>query len=202
MTTVSIGVPNIKTEPRGIEHPPIIFYPASTYPHKNHITLIKAFIQLSGVDPDVRLVLIGAPGKAELKVRRAIEKSGLAERISFLGRVTLEEKKEIFESASILAFPSEYEGFGIPVLESMSAGIPVVASRGTPAAKLLGNKALTVNAYDVEGWVVALSKLLNDNDLRNRLVLEGFKQAREYTYQKSAQQLLETWRKLITIRQK
>ena len=110
--------------------------------------------------------------------------------------------KEILNSASIMAFPSIYEGFGIPVLEAMAAGIPVVAAQGTPATNLLGKDSLTVKHDDEEAWSSALNKLLNDKDLRNRLVSEGFKQANKYTYQNSAQQLLETWRQLIAIRRK
>ena len=202
LRVVSIGVARIKTEPTESKAPPTILYPASTYPHKNHVTLIKAFVRLSDENPDVRLVLTGAPGKAELQVRKEIKKSGLEERISLLGRVSSKEMKEILNSASIMAFPSTYEGFGIPVLEAMAAGIPVVAAQGTPAANLLGKDSLTVKHDDEEAWSSALNKLLNDKDLRNRLVSEGFKQANKYTYQNSAQQLLETWRQLIAIRRK
>ena len=202
LRVVSIGVARIKTEPTEPESPPTILYPASTYPHKNHVTLIKAFVRLSDKNPDVRLVLTGAPGKAELQVKKEIKKSGLEERISLLGRVSSKEMKEILNSASIMAFPSTYEGFGIPVLEAMAAGIPVVAAQGTPAANLLGKDSLTVKHDDEEAWSSALNKLLNDKDLRNRLVSEGFKQANKYTYQNSAQQLLETWRQLIAIRRK
>ena len=202
LRTVSIGVASIKKEPTEHKDPPIILYPASTYPHKNHVTLIKAFVRLSDKNPDVRLVFTGAPGKAEFQVRKEIEKSGLEQRISLLGRVSSQEMKEILNSASIMAFPSTYEGFGIPVLEAMAAGIPVVAAQGTPAANLLGEDPLTVKHDDDEAWSLALNKLLSDRELRDRLILEGFKQANKYTYQNSAQQLLETWRQLITIKRK
>ena len=119
-----------------------------------------------------------------------------------MGIVAHEKKKEIFESAAILAFPSKYEGFGIPVLEAMSEGIPAVVAEGTPAAELLGGRGMTVNSEDAEGWSIAFSKLLSDTNLRNTLVSEGFKQAEEYTYEKSSQQLLETWRQLIKTRHK
>ena len=202
LRTVSIGVARIRTEPTEPKDPPTILYPAATYPHKNHVTLIKAFVRLADENPDVRLVFTGAPGKAEFQVRKEIEKSGLEQRISLLGRVSSQEMKEILNSASIMAFPSTYEGFGIPVLEAMAAGIPVVAAQGTPAANLLGEDSLTVKHDDDEAWSFALNKLLNDKDLRDRLVFEGFKQANKYTYQNSAQQLLETWHQLITIRRK
>ncbi len=202
LMTVSVGVRSVRTEPSKFEKPPIILYPASTYPHKNHLILIEAFIHLSKTNPDARLVFIGAPGKAESQVKDAIEKSGIKERISLMGRVAYEKKKEIFESAAIVAFPSKYEGFGIPVLEAMSEGIPAVVAEGTPAAELLGGRGMTVNPEDAEGWSIAFSKLLSDTNLRNTLVSEGFKQAEEYTYEKSAQQLLETWRQLIKTRHK
>ena len=202
LMTVSIGVPRIKKEPAKTADPPIILYPASTYPHKNHVTLIKAFARLAEKNSQVQLVFTGAPGKAELLVRKEIEKSGVKERIHLMGRVSSIEMKKILDSASIVAFPSTYEGFGIPVLEAMAAGVPVVAAQGTPASNLLGEDSLTVRHDDEEGWSLLLNKLLNDKDLRNRLVLEGFNQANKYTYQNSAQQLLETWRQLIAIRRK
>ena len=199
---VSIGVASIKKEPTEPKDPPIILYPASTYPHKNHITLIKAFVRLADKNPEAQLVFTGAPGKAEYRVRKEIEKSGLKERIHLRGRVSSREMKEILDSASIMAFPSTYEGFGIPVLEAMALGIPVVVARGTPATNLLGENSLTVKHDDDEAWYLALNKLLSDRELRNQLILEGFKQANKYTYQNSAQQLLETWRQLITIKRK
>ena len=76
------------------------------------------------------------------------------------------------------------------------------ATRASDATNLLGKGSLTVKHDDDEAWSSALNKLLNDKDLRNRLVFEGFKQANKYTYQKSAQQLLETWRQLIGIRRR
>ena len=200
LKTVSIGVKRIKKEPTELKDPPMILYPASTYPHKNHVTLIKAFVRLADKNPEAQLVFTGTPGKAELQVRKEIEKSGFKERIHLKGRVSSQEMKEILDSASIMAFPSTYEGFGIPVLEAMAAGIPVVAARGTPASSLLGENSLTVKHDDDDAWSSALNKLLSDRELRNRLILEGFKQAKKYTYQNSARQLLETWHQLIAIK--
>ena len=202
LRTVSMGIARIRKEPKEPKDPPVILYPASTYPHKNHVTLIKAFVRLADKNPEAQLVFTGAPGKAELRVRKEIEKSGFKERIHLRGRVSSHEMKEILDAASIMAFPSTYEGFGIPVLEAMAAGIPVVAARGTPATNLLGENSLTVEHDDDEAWSLALNKLLSDRELRDRLILEGFKQANKYTYQNSAQQLLETWRQLITIKRK
>ena len=202
LKTVSIGVPTIKTEPPEPKDPPMILYPASTYPHKNHVTLIRAFVRLSEKNPEARLVLTGAPGKAQLQVLKEIEKSGLKQRISLKGRVSSKEMKKILNNASIVAFPSTYEGFGIPVLEAMAAGIPVVVAEGTPANDLLGDNSLIIKHDDDEAWSSTLNKLLNDKTLRNQLVLEGFKQANRYTYQNSAKQLLEAWNQLIAIRRK
>ena len=102
----------------------------------------------------MRLIFTGAPGKAELQVRKEIEKSGLEERISLMGRVSSRQMKEIFNSASIVAFPSTYEGFGIPVLEAMAAGIPVVAAEGTPVANLLGKDSIIAAQSGIAGSTI------------------------------------------------
>jgi glycosyltransferase involved in cell wall biosynthesis len=153
-----------------------ILYPAATYPHKNHAVLLEAFATVAKTD-DVSLVLTGAVGAgawgsahstratvADLVVRLGIEKH-----VQMLGYVTAEQLAALYAGASMLAFPSRFEGFGIPVLEAMAAGCPVVAADATALPSLVGDAGVLVDPDDGPGWARAMSDLIADDAARQRL---------------------------------
>lgn len=196
---VSTGIEEVAEKPNSPKEPLTIFYPAATYPHKNHRVLIDAFNRIAEINSDVRLVMSGGEGRAEEEVRKSVSISPVKERIFLTGRISSMELEAILKSSAVLAFPSTYEGFGIPVLEAMASGVPVVVAKGTPAEKLPGGKSLKVEPYEVDDWVAALEILLADGQLREEIAKENIEIAKSYTWDFSAEQLILSWNKLNSL---
>ena len=141
----------------------------------------------------------GGSGRSDKEIKKLVLTSPVKERIFLTGRVSSDEFKTILKDSTLLAFPSTYEGFGIPVLEAMAAGVPVVVAKGTPAEKLPGEKSLRVEPYDVEGWVEALESLLKNTQLRTEIAEENIDLAKNYNWDASARELIFTWKKIISL---
>lgn len=165
---------------------PYVVYPAITHPHKDHVTLLGAAARLAPAHPDLSVVLLGGAGSAHEAVARAVEELGLAGRVVRPGRVTAEDRDALVAHATVLAFPSRYEGFGAPVLEAMALGTPVVAADATALPEVTGGAAVLVAPGDVEAWAEAIHSLLGDGTERARRVQAGRDRASELTVGRSA----------------
>mgnify|MGYP001584626304 FL=1 len=177
--------------------PPTILYPAVTHPHKRHILLVEAFHLLAGRHPTVRLVLTGGPGRAEGDVDKAIDGGPHADRIDRTGRIPADLLASHLSGASVVAFPSSYEGFGIPVVEAMAAGVPVLVSGGTPAADLVGGGSVVSAVAGPDRWANELERLLVDDRHRRLMVETGRQGATAHTWEASADALERAWRLLL-----
>jgi len=193
VVTVSSGVNQILDVPAEPSWPPVIIYPAVSHPHKNHAVLIEAFGRIAHHHPEARLLLTGGVGRAEASVAVAISRSGIGERIDRTGRLPEQEYARRLAGASLLAFPSAYEGFGIPVLEAMALGVPVVVAGGTPADDVAGGAGWTVDGNDVEAWAKALHHGLGDMNARSAASEAGLRRAAHYSWEASANQLERAW---------
>ena len=197
VTTVHFGVKEVVTQPSVPANPPVIIYPAATYPHKNHVVLIDAFNQLADEHPDVLLVLTGGAGRAESDVTAAVANSRHTDRIERTGRIPAAELYARMASATVLAFPSSYEGFGLPALEASALGVPVVVGAGTPTAAGVDQQEFTIEPTNVSAWATALSRMLSDPQRRRQSAEIGLTQARKYLWEHSAAQLEQAWRLLL-----
>jgi len=162
----------------------------SIHPRKNPTRLIQAFEQLAAEDDDLQLVLCGSVGwKGDQIVRRACA-SPFGSRIRWLGYVTDEEMPALYSAASVLAFPSLYEGFGLPALESMACGTPVVAAERAALPEICGNAAVLVDPFDSSAIASGILQILNNNELRIDLTERGFRRAKQLSWHECAQQTL------------
>jgi glycosyltransferase involved in cell wall biosynthesis len=173
----------------GLGQHPYFIYPTITYPHKNHLTLVRAFAQLAERDPDPLLVLPAGAAGAEAAMQEEIDALRVRGRIRRPGRIPRRDLDLLIDAATALAFPSSYEGFGIPVLEAMSRRCPVIASTATALPEVVGDAGLLVDPYDTDGWAAAMQRMLDEPDLRASLAERGYERAGEFSWERSVEGL-------------
>lgn len=197
----SKGLGRAALQNRGIVEP-YLLYVGRFEPHKNVPLLVAAFRRLleAGNVPPLRLVLVGPEGTASTAIQRAVEKNGLSERVVFPGPLSVEDLAAAYAGAEALVLPSSYEGFGLPVLEAMASGCPVVATRAGAIPEVAGSAALVVGPGKVEELIGALRKLLGNASLGRKLVSQGLERARLYSWDKTAQATCEVYREACTAR--
>jgi len=139
-------------------------------------------------------VIAGWPGWLYEAIFEQVEREGLEGQVLFPGFVADADLPALYSLADLLAYPSLYEGFGIPVLEAMACGTPVVAGNNSSLPEAAGPAALLVDAQDVDGLADALMRALGDTTLRRQMIERGYVQARRFTWQRSASDLLEAYR--------
>lgn len=168
-------------------------------PRKNFDGLIRAFRSLLadredtlGIG-DLHLVIVGGKGWMYEETMALVEGYGLGQRIHFPGFANDGDLPAIYSLAEVFAFPSWYEGFGLPVLEAMACGVPVVAADNSSLPEVVGDAGLMVDAADTDALAEALAQLLTDQLLRARLVRSGYQQAQRFSWEEAAQQLLSTY---------
>jgi glycosyltransferase involved in cell wall biosynthesis len=160
-------------------------YPAITYPHKNHVTLVRAFARVASTRRDVALVLTGRPAGEEARLLHEIERLHLSDQVRRTGRVPRADLMGLIAGSTGLAFPSRYEGFGLPVLEAMALGAPVLASSTTALPEVVGGAGLLADPDDVGAWSTAMLELLDDEE-RARWVKAGRERAAELSWSAAA----------------
>jgi glycosyltransferase involved in cell wall biosynthesis len=142
-------------------------------PRKNLVRLVEAFDQVAHDDPELALVLAGSDGWGSDALDAAIAAARHGDRVRRLGYVEARDRCDLLAGASVLAYPSLYEGFGHPPLEAMSVDVPVVASNAGALPEVLGDAALLPDALDVDAIAEALARVLGDEQLRSELTERG-----------------------------
>jgi len=181
---------------------PFLLYAGNIRPQKNIPRLVEAFAvareQLSRhpVYRDLHLIVIGDEVSRYPSVRRAVIQTRVEKAVRFLGFVPFEALRIFFECAALFVFPSLYEGFGLPPLEAMATGTPVVASNVSALHEVLGDAALLVNPENVFEIARAIQEALLDEDLRAELIAKGKAQAARYSWDRTAREVLEVYREV------
>ncbi len=163
-------------------------------PRKNFTGLIAAFSQ-SPVRETHHLVIAGGKGWLYDDIFAAAHTSPVAERIHLIGFVADEDLPALYSLADIFAYPSHYEGFGIPIIEAMACGTPVVCANNSCLPEVAGQSALQVTATDTIALAAALTQLATDLTLREQAIREGFRQAQKFTWSAAAQRLLRVYQR-------
>ena len=179
---------------------PFLLYAGRISPHKNLIRIIEAFSSLrtelekEGKFPDLKLIIIGDELSKHPDLRRTVIRSGVQNDVRFLGFVPIEVLRIFYDAAKIFVFPSLYEGFGLPPVEAMAHGTPVVTSNTSSLPEVVGNAAVMVNPENVFEIRRALQKVLLDQGLREKLKERGYEQAKKFSWDASARRMLEVYR--------
>jgi len=183
-------------------HKPYILYVGSERRCKNLGRLLEAFAQLKREFPELKLVKVGGPGRSEQFRDETMKK---------LSRLGLELPQDVifadytselglayyYSSAALLAYPSLYEGFGLPALEAMACGCPVVTSNTSSLPEVVGEAGIMVNPYDTRSLAQAMRRVLADNELRDSMIRKGLEQARKFSWEKAARLTLQVYDKTI-----
>lgn len=168
-----------------------LYYPANTWHHKNHITLFRALTLLRDrYHFRPLLVLTGAPKEAHEKLMRFIQEEQLEGQVRFLGYLPVEDLPALYAQALMLVYPSLFEGFGMPVLEAMWSGAPVVASRVSSIPEVAGEAAILLPPEEPGAWAEAIYQVATDSTLRQELIARGRIQARRFSWQRFTVQTL------------
>ena len=152
-------------------------------PRKNIPTLLKALASLNR--PNLDLVLAGAKGWQYDEIFSQVDSLGLVNRVHSIGYVQDEELPFWYNAAKALVFPSVYEGFGIPIVEAMACGTPVIAARSSSISEAGGEAALYFDPLDAENLVQQLNNILSDESLVDRMQHSGFEQARNFSWERA-----------------
>lgn len=187
--------PGDVAERLGLTDGPWFVYPAITYPHKNHTVLVDAMATVVDARPDARLVLTGGPGPAEADVAAAIAAlpPAAAARVVRAGRVPSADLVALYRGATAVVFPSRFEGFGLPVVEAMRLGCPVVVASTPALVEQVGDAAIVVEPDDAAGWAAAMVALCDDPDRRQQLAAAGRRQVERFSWPVSAAALESAW---------
>jgi glycosyltransferase involved in cell wall biosynthesis len=185
---------------------PFILYAGAIRPHKNVVRIIEAFSALknellkeSEEDQqfrDLKLIIIGDDLSSHPRLRRTVVRSGVQNDVRFLGFVPIDVLRIFYDVAKIFVFPSLYEGFGLPPLEAMAHGTPVVTSNTSSLPEVAGNAALLVNPENVFEIRRGLQRVLLDPILRARMKQLGYEQAQRFSWTNSVSRILEIYREV------
>ena len=175
----------------------IVLLPAITYPHKDHVVALRAMRHIVDRHAETTMVLTGGEGPAEETVLAEIERLGIADRVVRTGRISETAVAALFAHASAVLVPSRYEGFGIPALEAMEAGTPVIVSDAGALPEVVGDSGVVVPAGDDVQLAIELHRVLSDGRYRDRLARAGRDRAKQFTPQRTADGMMAAYRSVL-----
>lgn len=179
------------------ENTPYFLAVGTLEPRKNFITLLEAFADVVKKYPDYSLKIIGGKGWYFEKIFTAVRDLELQDKVHFLGYVDDHDLPSQYQYATALVFPSLYEGFGIPPLEAMKSGCPVIASRAASIPEVVGDAALLVEPSSVSQIRDAMFRLINSPELREELRKKGLTQAEKFSWSQSAKKLYQIMKSAV-----
>lgn len=179
----------------GLAKRPFVFGLGNSLPYKNLPRLVRAFAQVAPAHPDLGLVFAGR-GEGNPALVRLAHQLGLSDRVLLVGQLSDDQIRACFAHALFFAFPSLIEGFGLPVLEAMASGCPVLTSNCSSLAEVAGENAVLVDPLDIASIAAGMQRLLTDSALRQRLSRQGRQRAAAFTWEDAAQCTIQLYKQL------
>src|SRR5713101_8371266 len=182
---------------------PFLLYAGRISPHKNLVRIIEAFSALKAeltkhdLYPDLKLIIIGDELSKHPDLRRTVVRAGVQNDVRFLGFVPIEVLRVFYDIAKVFVFPSLYEGFGLPPLEAMAHGTPVLTSNTSSIPEVVGNAAVMVNPENVFEMMRALQRVLLDQALREKMRQRGYEQVKKFSWDASAAKVLAGYEEAV-----
>ncbi|HID87273.1 MAG TPA: glycosyltransferase family 1 protein [Anaerolineae bacterium] len=177
-----------------------VLYLGINKPHKNLVRLIDAFSRLTFDVSRFTLVIAGHWDQRYPEVKRRVEELDLQDRVIFLGPVPEADLPALYSGATLFVFPSLYEGFGLPVLEAMACGVPVICSNTSSLPEVAGDAAIMVNPLDVDELAAAMERVLEDPALREEMAGKGTMQASKFSWERTARETLGVYESVVRSR--
>jgi glycosyltransferase involved in cell wall biosynthesis len=178
-------------EKYGVEKDRYIIHVGAIQPRKNLVLLSRAFVEIKKDHPDMKLVLVGGEGWLAKEVKRDIQKVPYYEDIVFTGQIDFTHVRTLMRNACVFAFPSRYEGFGLPALEALASGVPVVAAKNSSLPEVLGDAAVYFDTDDHHACASALRYLIEDSSARIVLQEYAHRQMALYSWERCAVETYE-----------
>ena len=178
---------------------------SSIQPRKNLIRLIEAYSCLRGLRPEGKLpqlVLVGKRGWLDNETFRAAQRHSANNDITFTGYVVEKDLPALYSGATCFVYPSFFEGFGLPVLEAMQCGAPVIAGNRTSIPEVVGKAGLLFDPFDTNSLVQALTRMLDNSEYRAALRIQGLERAREFDWKQTARMTLQAYQKAVVSKYK
>ncbi|PNX48592.1 MAG: hypothetical protein BV457_01160 [Thermoplasmata archaeon M9B1D] len=161
-------------------------------PRKNFVNLIKAFSLIKN-NFEHKLVIVGKKGSDYINILEEIKKHNLENRVFIQGYISDKQLIEIYKSADLFVFPSLYEGFGLPPLEAMACGIPVIASNTSSLPEVIGDAGIMIDPKNVNDIADAIKKILNSEKLKNDLILKGLERTKMFEWKNTSNKILKIY---------
>jgi alpha-1,3-rhamnosyl/mannosyltransferase len=193
-TPVSTERVESERERWGLGRASYVLFVGTLEPRKNLVRLVRSFLSLSSDLARTRLVLAGAWGWRSGELRALLREPLARSRVVVTGPVGEESLRALYAGAAVFAYPSLYEGFGLPVLEAMASGLPVITSRGGTLEEVAGGAAALVDPTDTSAVSEALERLLRSSEERDRLRLLGRERERCFTWERTASLTFQCYR--------
>lgn len=193
VTRIAAGSVPVSPDKQRPASPPFALYVGNAYPHKNLDRLFRAFRLMRMQRPEFTLTLVGDRDYFSSRLEADAQRGGYADNVRFFGRATEQELTKLYATASLYVFPSLCEGFGIPPLEAMAAGVPVASSNATAMPEILGDAALFFDPTDERAMADAMLRLASDESLRIELARRGSEQTKRYSWDACASQTLAAY---------
>lgn len=167
------------------------FSPSSMYPHKNLITLLMAFKKVASVNTGIKLYISGLGGRSNKEISNYIINNGLKDSVRLLGYVSDKDIPSLYSNSMGLVFTSAYEGYGMPIVEAFSLGVPVISSNAFSLKEVVGNGGVLVDPYNYDGFADEMAKVINDKRYREKLATLSKSESKRFSWTKSVNELFE-----------
>jgi glycosyltransferase involved in cell wall biosynthesis len=207
ITVTPLGVDRVFVPDHGTAHgtvddvaPPFLLHVGDIHERRNLVMLTGAMLAARrhlAAARNLSLVLVGTDRGTGEAVQERAAREGAAEAVVRLGSVNEKRLRNLYQSALALVYPSLYEGFGLPLVEAMACGTPVVASSVASMPEVLGGAGLLVDPTDTDAWTDAIVAIVTDSELRHRLREAGLRRAADFTWGRTAQETLDVYRRVV-----
>jgi len=202
VVTVHLGAPDAPRDGDGpaepLPHVPSgsILFVSALWPYKNAEVVIRALARLRdrGVTGHDVVIAGAGPSSYEAELREVARAAGVADAVHFLGHVPQARIGEVYEKAAVVVYPSLEEYFGLPALEAMAAGVPLVASNGSSIPEVVGDAGVLVSPTDADEVADAVARVLREPELRDRLVARGRERVQQFTWERTARATADAYR--------